>query len=87
MFSVSVTKGFDIQHNDVVTWLCGGVLFGHIQFLAKSLVAIADDKWSCQLAIEATRYLSTYNQSLEEKVSEQPHPNLSSTMSRAKSSS
>uniref|UniRef100_A0A4W5KHG1 Maestro heat-like repeat family member 1 n=1 Tax=Hucho hucho TaxID=62062 RepID=A0A4W5KHG1_9TELE len=38
-----------------------------IQFLAKSLVAIADDKWSCQLAIEATRYLSTYNQSLEEK--------------------
>uniref|UniRef100_A0A673XL37 Maestro heat like repeat family member 1 n=1 Tax=Salmo trutta TaxID=8032 RepID=A0A673XL37_SALTR len=36
-------------------------------FLAKSLVAIADDKWSCQLAIEATRYLSTYNQSLEEK--------------------
>ncbi|XP_038838245.1 maestro heat-like repeat-containing protein family member 1 [Salvelinus namaycush] len=38
-----------------------------LQFLAKSLVAIADDKWSCQLAIEATRYLSTYNQSLEEK--------------------
>uniref|UniRef100_A0A8K9XFD0 Maestro heat-like repeat family member 1 n=1 Tax=Oncorhynchus mykiss TaxID=8022 RepID=A0A8K9XFD0_ONCMY len=36
-------------------------------FLAKSLVAIADDKWSCQLALEATRYLSTYNQSLEEK--------------------
>lgn len=58
MFSVS--KGFDIQH----------YLFEHIQFLAKSLVAIADDKWSCQLAIEATRYLSTYNQSLEEKVSE-----------------
>uniref|UniRef100_A0AAZ3PEA4 Maestro heat-like repeat-containing protein family member 1 n=2 Tax=Oncorhynchus tshawytscha TaxID=74940 RepID=A0AAZ3PEA4_ONCTS len=38
-----------------------------LQFLAKSLVAIADDKWSCQLAVEATRYLSTYNQSLEEK--------------------
>ncbi|XP_055780682.1 maestro heat-like repeat-containing protein family member 1 isoform X2 [Salvelinus fontinalis] len=38
-----------------------------LQFLAKSLVAIADDKWSCQLAIEATRYLATYNQSLEEK--------------------
>ncbi|XP_041708066.1 maestro heat-like repeat-containing protein family member 1 isoform X1 [Coregonus clupeaformis] len=38
-----------------------------LQLLAKSLVAIADDKWSCQLAIEATRYLSTYNQSLEEK--------------------
>ncbi|XP_036821789.1 maestro heat-like repeat-containing protein family member 1 isoform X2 [Oncorhynchus mykiss] len=38
-----------------------------LQFLAKSLVAIADDKWSCQLALEATRYLSTYNQSLEEK--------------------
>uniref|UniRef100_A0AAZ3QUS1 Maestro heat-like repeat family member 1 n=1 Tax=Oncorhynchus tshawytscha TaxID=74940 RepID=A0AAZ3QUS1_ONCTS len=37
------------------------------RFLAKSLVAIADDKWSCQLAVEATRYLSTYNQSLEEK--------------------
>uniref|UniRef100_A0A8C7RJC2 Maestro heat-like repeat family member 1 n=1 Tax=Oncorhynchus mykiss TaxID=8022 RepID=A0A8C7RJC2_ONCMY len=53
----SVSKGFDIQH----------YLFGHIQFLAKSLVAIADDKWSCQLALEATRYLSTYNQSLEEK--------------------
>ncbi|XP_064883625.1 maestro heat-like repeat-containing protein family member 1 isoform X2 [Oncorhynchus nerka] len=38
-----------------------------LQFLAKSLVAIADDKWSCQLAVEATRYLATYNQSLEEK--------------------
>ncbi|XP_063055853.1 maestro heat-like repeat-containing protein family member 1 isoform X2 [Engraulis encrasicolus] len=38
-----------------------------LQLLSKTLVAIADDKWSCQLAIEATRYLSTYNQSLEEK--------------------
>ncbi|KAL0985276.1 hypothetical protein UPYG_G00154880 [Umbra pygmaea] len=38
-----------------------------LQLLAKTLVAIADDKWCCQLAIEATRYLSTYNQSPDEK--------------------
>ncbi|XP_031432555.1 maestro heat-like repeat-containing protein family member 1 isoform X2 [Clupea harengus] len=38
-----------------------------LQLLSKTLVAIADDKWSCQLAIEATRYLSTYNHYLEEK--------------------
>ncbi|XP_041962834.1 maestro heat-like repeat-containing protein family member 1 isoform X1 [Alosa sapidissima] len=40
---------------------------GILQLLSKTLVAIADDKWSCQLATEATRYLSTYNHSLEEK--------------------
>lgn len=38
-----------------------------LQLLCKTLGAIADDKWSCQLAVEATRYLSTYNNSLDEK--------------------
>ncbi|KAG7458242.1 hypothetical protein MATL_G00236100 [Megalops atlanticus] len=38
-----------------------------LQLLSKSLVAISYDKWSCQLATEATRYLSTYNNYLEEK--------------------
>ncbi|XP_061100289.1 maestro heat-like repeat-containing protein family member 1 isoform X2 [Conger conger] len=38
-----------------------------LEFLSKTLVAIEDDKWSCQLAVEATRYLPTYNSSLEEK--------------------
>ncbi|KAG5856775.1 hypothetical protein ANANG_G00011450 [Anguilla anguilla] len=38
-----------------------------LELLSKTLVAIQDDKWSCQLAVEATRYLPTYNGSLEEK--------------------
>uniref|UniRef100_A0A8B9L9R4 Maestro heat-like repeat family member 1 n=1 Tax=Astyanax mexicanus TaxID=7994 RepID=A0A8B9L9R4_ASTMX len=38
-----------------------------LQFLSKTLVAIDDGQWSCQLAVEATRYLPTYNNSLEEK--------------------
>ncbi|KAG7469785.1 hypothetical protein MATL_G00132540 [Megalops atlanticus] len=38
-----------------------------LEFLSKTLVAIDDDKWSCRLAAEATRYLPTYNSSLEEK--------------------
>lgn len=38
------------------------------KFLSKTLVAIDDGQWSCQLVVEATRYLPTYNHSLEEKV-------------------
>lgn len=40
-----------------------------LQLLSKTLATIDDDKWVCQLAAEATRYLSTYNNALEEKVS------------------
>lgn len=40
---------------------------GLLQFLCKTLVIIDDGQWSCQLAVEATRYLPTYNNSLEEK--------------------
>lgn len=39
------------------------------QLLSKTLTSIQDDKWVCQLAAESTGYLSTYNNSLEEKVS------------------
>uniref|UniRef100_A0A671WWL7 Maestro heat-like repeat family member 1 n=1 Tax=Sparus aurata TaxID=8175 RepID=A0A671WWL7_SPAAU len=35
--------------------------------LSKTLATIDDDKWVCQLAAEATRYLSTYNNAIEEK--------------------
>ncbi|XP_062320743.1 maestro heat-like repeat-containing protein family member 1 isoform X1 [Osmerus eperlanus] len=38
-----------------------------LKLLSKTLVTIADDKWACQLAAEATRYLSTYNNFMEEK--------------------
>ncbi|GAA6103654.1 maestro heat-like repeat-containing protein family member 1 isoform X1 [Tachysurus ichikawai] len=38
-----------------------------LRFLSKTLVAIDDGQWSCQLVVEATRYLPTYNHSLEEK--------------------
>ncbi|XP_068999386.1 maestro heat-like repeat-containing protein family member 1 isoform X1 [Embiotoca jacksoni] len=38
-----------------------------LKLLSKTLVTIDDDKWVCQLAAEATRYLSTYNNYLEEK--------------------
>lgn len=31
-----------------------------------------DGKWVCQLAAEATGYLSTYNHALEEKVRAEP---------------
>uniref|UniRef100_A0A3B5BK37 Maestro heat like repeat family member 1 n=1 Tax=Stegastes partitus TaxID=144197 RepID=A0A3B5BK37_9TELE len=37
------------------------------ELLSKTLATINDDKWSCQLAAESTRYLSTYNNFLEEK--------------------
>uniref|UniRef100_A0A6Q2XHU5 Maestro heat-like repeat family member 1 n=1 Tax=Esox lucius TaxID=8010 RepID=A0A6Q2XHU5_ESOLU len=37
------------------------------RLLAETLMAIAEDRWSCQMAVEATRYLSNYNQSPEEK--------------------
>lgn len=40
-----------------------------LQLLSKTLATIDDDKWVCQLGAEATRYLSTYNNDLEEKVS------------------
>ncbi|XP_067366221.1 maestro heat-like repeat-containing protein family member 1 isoform X1 [Channa argus] len=38
-----------------------------LKLLSSTLAAIDDDKWVCQLAAEATRYLSTYNNALEEK--------------------
>ncbi|XP_018618550.2 maestro heat-like repeat-containing protein family member 1 isoform X3 [Scleropages formosus] len=38
-----------------------------LELLSKTLVAISDDKWSCQLSAESTQYLPTYNSSLEEK--------------------
>lgn len=38
-----------------------------LKLLSKTLTTIDDDKWVCQLAAEATRYLSTYNNALEEK--------------------
>ncbi|XP_047455118.1 maestro heat-like repeat-containing protein family member 1 isoform X1 [Mugil cephalus] len=38
-----------------------------LKLLSKTLAAIDDDKWVCQLTAEATRYLSTYNNDLEEK--------------------
>ncbi|XP_044062559.1 maestro heat-like repeat-containing protein family member 1 isoform X1 [Siniperca chuatsi] len=38
-----------------------------LKLLSKTLATIDDDKWVCQLAAEATRYLSTYNNALEEK--------------------
>ena len=51
--------------------------FDWLQLLSKTLVAIADDKWACQLATEATRYLSTYNNFMEEKVGNKPQPHSS----------
>nr|XP_046255582.1 maestro heat-like repeat-containing protein family member 1 isoform X1 [Scatophagus argus] len=38
-----------------------------LKLLSKTLATMDDDKWVCQLAAEATRYLSTYNNALEEK--------------------
>ncbi|XP_038141522.1 maestro heat-like repeat-containing protein family member 1 isoform X1 [Cyprinodon tularosa] len=38
-----------------------------LKLLSKTLTSIDDDKWVCQFAAEATRYLSTYNNALEEK--------------------
>ncbi|CAN9513935.1 unnamed protein product [Ophioblennius macclurei] len=38
-----------------------------LKLLSKAMASIDDDKWVCQLAAEATRYLSTYNNALEEK--------------------
>ncbi|XP_041843751.1 maestro heat-like repeat-containing protein family member 1 isoform X2 [Melanotaenia boesemani] len=38
-----------------------------LKLLSKTLTTIDDDKWVCQLATEATTYLSTYNNALEEK--------------------
>ncbi|TKS81744.1 Maestro heat-like repeat-containing protein family member 1 HEAT repeat-containing protein 7A [Collichthys lucidus] len=38
-----------------------------LKLLSKTLATIDDDKWVCRLAAEATRYLSTYNNALEEK--------------------
>uniref|UniRef100_A0A1A8FIU1 Maestro heat-like repeat family member 1 n=2 Tax=Nothobranchius korthausae TaxID=1143690 RepID=A0A1A8FIU1_9TELE len=38
-----------------------------LKLLSKTLASLHDDKWVCQLAAEATRYLSTYNNALEEK--------------------
>ncbi|XP_062848509.1 maestro heat-like repeat-containing protein family member 1 isoform X2 [Trichomycterus rosablanca] len=38
-----------------------------LRFLSKTLMIIDEGQWSCQLAGEATRYLPTYNSSLEEK--------------------
>ncbi|XP_035284058.1 maestro heat-like repeat-containing protein family member 1 [Anguilla anguilla] len=38
-----------------------------LELLSKTLVAVSYDKWICQLATEATRYLPTYNSYQEEK--------------------
>ncbi|KAM6935902.1 maestro heat-like repeat-containing protein family member 1 isoform 1-T1 [Lycodopsis pacificus] len=38
-----------------------------LKLLSKTLATIEDDKWVGQLAAEATRYLSTYNNAVEEK--------------------
>ncbi|XP_051999976.1 maestro heat-like repeat-containing protein family member 1 isoform X2 [Xyrauchen texanus] len=38
-----------------------------LQLLSKTLTAINEGQWSGQLAVEATRYLPTYNDSLDEK--------------------
>ncbi|XP_052003052.1 maestro heat-like repeat-containing protein family member 1 [Xyrauchen texanus] len=38
-----------------------------LQLLTKTLAAIDDSQWTGQLAVEATRYLPTYNNSLDEK--------------------
>ncbi|KAK7887111.1 hypothetical protein WMY93_026732 [Mugilogobius chulae] len=38
-----------------------------LKFLSTTLTTIEDEKWFSQLASEATRYLSTYNNALEEK--------------------
>ncbi|XP_008321450.1 maestro heat-like repeat-containing protein family member 1 [Cynoglossus semilaevis] len=38
-----------------------------LKFLSKTLATIDNDKWVCRLAAEATQYLSTYNNALEEK--------------------
>ncbi|KAG1947998.1 maestro heat-like repeat-containing protein family member 1 isoform X1 [Pimephales promelas] len=38
-----------------------------LKLLSKTLAAIDDSQWTGQLAAEATRYLPTYNNSLEEK--------------------
>ncbi|XP_018587460.2 maestro heat-like repeat-containing protein family member 1 [Scleropages formosus] len=40
---------------------------GLLELLSKTLVAIMDDKWCCQLASEMSRYLVSYNNSLDEK--------------------
>jgi len=47
-----------------------------MKLLSKTLAAIDDSQWTGQLAAEATRYLPTYNNSLEEKVSLEIHPCL-----------
>ncbi|XP_056300772.1 maestro heat-like repeat-containing protein family member 1 [Pseudoliparis swirei] len=38
-----------------------------LKLLSDTLTTVDDDKWACQLSAEATRYLSTYNNALEEK--------------------
>lgn len=43
--------------------------FPHLQLLSKTLSTLEDDRWVCQCAAEASRYLSTYNNALEEKAS------------------
>uniref|UniRef100_A0A665T6A7 Maestro heat-like repeat family member 1 n=1 Tax=Echeneis naucrates TaxID=173247 RepID=A0A665T6A7_ECHNA len=46
---------------------CKVQLYRMLYLLSKTLATIDDDKWVCQLAAEATRYLPTYNLALEEK--------------------
>ncbi|XP_029958585.1 maestro heat-like repeat-containing protein family member 1 isoform X2 [Salarias fasciatus] len=38
-----------------------------LKLLSKTIASIDEEKWASQLATEATRYLSTYNNALEEK--------------------
>uniref|UniRef100_A0A8C9T2B1 Maestro heat like repeat family member 1 n=1 Tax=Scleropages formosus TaxID=113540 RepID=A0A8C9T2B1_SCLFO len=54
------------EHLSIYLAICKCCPFS-MQLLSKTLVAISDDKWSCQLSAESTQYLPTYNSSLEEK--------------------
>ncbi|XP_041105095.1 maestro heat-like repeat-containing protein family member 1 isoform X2 [Polyodon spathula] len=38
-----------------------------LEFLSKTVVAISDDRWTCGLVMEMTKYLPSYNLFLEEK--------------------
>uniref|UniRef100_A0A8C9TJ68 Maestro heat like repeat family member 1 n=1 Tax=Scleropages formosus TaxID=113540 RepID=A0A8C9TJ68_SCLFO len=59
-------KVWESEIPPLLSYLEGEVAFFFI-LLSKTLVAISDDKWSCQLSAESTQYLPTYNSSLEEK--------------------
>ena len=54
--------------------MVGSSSYVWLQLLSKTLVTMDDSKWVCQLVAEATRYLSTYNNALEEKVRQWTSP-------------